>query len=608
MCYIGHLSKYTYINDFTALYKLRYMMTKISEFGDTINIIYVPHICFDFMMTYNEILQKIFNNTDVTIGESQIEIIISFKKFFLRYYYSLAHVDFINFIYRSEPLCILTGDQSYFEGISMGKNIIYDVIALKIPLINDIQNMYLAFIQEYIDDSYMRTLCNDITSGTIITITNIYDKSFSNNVSDNFIISDNDNYENKKFKIHELENYVDYSEDNVQQMLMYDDKNISFKKYRTMKINHLLINEIYNDVLSQYGELAEKKTIYTTYIKTKCKEKDIKILNDNLRTIATTKIFQIDSFVSYYESSVKYNMCYFGTHHEQFTCVNIINYVYQLKYIIDDVIKTSEYKRILYINHQLFGKISDNVLKIVFNSPNVNFICESNKIIINFDETPHHKNTQIILGYYIIGFNHNEYIESMNKLMFIYMLIKSEKMCLIPTNITFLCDNYILYLICIHLSKFVFFTNYEEKFLSECNIHINYLSEKSQILNYSIFECRQLINFAEFPIKDNTKIKLFNIDDIITYDNYEYIYNMSFTDITRFYDIHMNIWNKIMLTHKNEFLCWLKTYQNFDKNVSNIIKYTLDKLLIDEKSAYFNKYLKYKNKYILLKKNISLSK
>lgn len=50
--------------------------------------------------------------------------------------------DFLVYLYQSLPVCVVTGDQSYFEGISMGKIVLYDLLGHKIALAIQMLELY----------------------------------------------------------------------------------------------------------------------------------------------------------------------------------------------------------------------------------------------------------------------------------------------------------------------------------------------------------------------------------------------------------------------------------------------------------------------------------
>jgi hypothetical protein len=146
VCYFGSITDIIYVANCVMLFKLRYFIEKIIKINnnDDDEQIYIPFKCFEFIRKYitfstdvfknklsNEFKINLINNPNVT---TCIKLIYNNKNINLCYFKSLSNADFMTFLKYSNKLCILTGDQSFFEGVSMGKCVIYDLLSHKIKL------------------------------------------------------------------------------------------------------------------------------------------------------------------------------------------------------------------------------------------------------------------------------------------------------------------------------------------------------------------------------------------------------------------------------------------------------------------------------------------
>jgi hypothetical protein len=61
---------------------------------------------------------------------------------FVAYYGPLAHGAFLRFLKDSQPECMVTGDQSFFEALSMKKVVLYDALPHKYKLLDQVVDMF----------------------------------------------------------------------------------------------------------------------------------------------------------------------------------------------------------------------------------------------------------------------------------------------------------------------------------------------------------------------------------------------------------------------------------------------------------------------------------
>jgi hypothetical protein len=143
VCYFGNLSEF--IEPYTILmgYKMKFFINIV-----TVPIIFVNEICYNLLLKYNDIYKFIFG---CNINNKDKEILIEYKdkNIHIRSFPRYEHDTFLSFLYHSEKLCIMSGDQSYYEGISMGKIVLYDFLAHKMGLMRQIYSLYCEFIKEY---------------------------------------------------------------------------------------------------------------------------------------------------------------------------------------------------------------------------------------------------------------------------------------------------------------------------------------------------------------------------------------------------------------------------------------------------------------------------
>ena len=132
VCYFGGVTHYPWVLNFIMMYKLKYFVNKIveTEKNDEYNI-YIPYDAYVFIKNHQCTVKSLCDKLVITEEEVYFDLK---KKVNLHYYKSLTHSTFINFIHKSQELCILTGDQSFYEGLSIGKKVLYDLLPHKILL------------------------------------------------------------------------------------------------------------------------------------------------------------------------------------------------------------------------------------------------------------------------------------------------------------------------------------------------------------------------------------------------------------------------------------------------------------------------------------------
>lgn len=166
MFYFGQMSNPMYI--FYFFYKLQkifeILMTPIYNPKTSSQIlIYINYDPFDVLLGF-EYLLDIFNNA-VNITKNSSHIIFTYSEctITLTYYNVIPCKYFIDFLFQSEDICVLTCDQSYFEGITMGKKVIYDVLSHKIILFFNMMKTLLKIAS----DIYSKTVSTEAAKSLI---------------------------------------------------------------------------------------------------------------------------------------------------------------------------------------------------------------------------------------------------------------------------------------------------------------------------------------------------------------------------------------------------------------------------------------------------------
>jgi len=139
VCYFGGLGN---IDPYGILmgFKLKYFIPRT-----TVPLIFVNEICYNILKNNKEIYRVILGDYEVDEGRKKISINGKIISPFSPY----KPAEFQSFLYHSEPLCILSGDQSYYEGISMGKIVLYDVLHHKVQLMRQIYQLYKEFVSTF---------------------------------------------------------------------------------------------------------------------------------------------------------------------------------------------------------------------------------------------------------------------------------------------------------------------------------------------------------------------------------------------------------------------------------------------------------------------------
>jgi len=173
VCYFGNVSISPKMEPtcILTLFKLKYMIHFVKK-ARTNAIIYVNKSCYQRIRDYTS-----RDDIDAIYGtmERQDPFII-LNGVTVSYYDALSSKEFINFVYYSHPLCILRGDQSYFEGISMGKIILYDMLSFKMPLYEQMLHLYCTFLEN-----------NHIYTDTDITKQDISDSIKTIDINDSYL-------------------------------------------------------------------------------------------------------------------------------------------------------------------------------------------------------------------------------------------------------------------------------------------------------------------------------------------------------------------------------------------------------------------------------------
>lgn len=120
MCFILLLDFLSAPQDQTLFYVNEEMFKFIHWFFANLN---VP-------VLENDILRGFGENVEFREGR----IVFANKKIEIAFYKKLPRKLFLRFLETSKPACMVTGDQSFFEAISMKKIVIYDVLHYKIDL------------------------------------------------------------------------------------------------------------------------------------------------------------------------------------------------------------------------------------------------------------------------------------------------------------------------------------------------------------------------------------------------------------------------------------------------------------------------------------------
>ena len=144
VCYFGSITNYISINSFLMLMKLKILIDLLHELNKATNIIFLNKVAYDFIIKNKEYVIDYFKNIVSNITDDSI-VIDNIK---IRYYEKLTQDEFLYFLQNSDDLCFATGDHSFFEAISLGKNVLYDILPWKIILNKEIFDLFLQYLKE----------------------------------------------------------------------------------------------------------------------------------------------------------------------------------------------------------------------------------------------------------------------------------------------------------------------------------------------------------------------------------------------------------------------------------------------------------------------------
>jgi hypothetical protein len=248
VCYFGYNIDLSFWNNLLILYKLKYFVEKIIECQDLYNIYINENIYIVINKYFDEITVKILPN--IIKGENQYVININNKIVYIRYYKPMTNDKFINFINKSQDMCILSGDQSYFEGISLAKLVIYDMPAHKTLLYSQILKMYRDYSNDLTCDEVIDEMINKLNMKQIDINKAFLDNPNIDFSGNNIILS----------KITESRGYII----DVSNIFTFDASGILFQchDYYMRKINTPAIRNMYGrsqDIKINYMDI---KNIY----------------------------------------------------------------------------------------------------------------------------------------------------------------------------------------------------------------------------------------------------------------------------------------------------------------------------------------------------------
>ena len=159
VCYFGNTSSSSPMDAMflVLLFKLRYFIKKVKDLYPG-SVIKVNKSSYEGIRTCPKEYLKILGTVETELGNYLVVDDVR-----IDYYEAMSSQDFLQFVYNSHPLCILRGDQSYSEGISMGKIVLYDFLSFKMYFYKQMVQMYLAFLKELYEKK-SRELTNLFTS------------------------------------------------------------------------------------------------------------------------------------------------------------------------------------------------------------------------------------------------------------------------------------------------------------------------------------------------------------------------------------------------------------------------------------------------------------
>lgn len=138
----GFLNRYMYqTHDIKFLFKFRAFINNINDPGDLITV-YLNEPAY--LKLISDIGLVVFQPRNISDDGMR------YGRFIIKPYRSFTHKQFLQALYFSNQYCALTGDQSFFEGLSMGKNVFYDVLHHKIRLFIQVVRMYVDYYNKYI--------------------------------------------------------------------------------------------------------------------------------------------------------------------------------------------------------------------------------------------------------------------------------------------------------------------------------------------------------------------------------------------------------------------------------------------------------------------------
>lgn len=310
VCYFGGTTILPSVYNFLMLYKLKAFCEIVTteNHSEEYNI-FIPYNSFAFISEYKNIAKSAIPNLTIKDNNTLNITTSNDSSVNLLYFKELTRDEFLNFINKSNDFCVLTGDQSFYEGVSLGKKVIYDVLPHKTFLYKQYLNKLNSFTQtndpdinDYIDDLNLDFFVHSFYNKNIL----------SSAISDtNPIIDDNISYEfsDNNFEI-KLDGENIYELDFFSLSMLYDINSSLIQKAN--KITDINGNTFVDDIILN-NNFDDKfyKIVTNTLNNTKTTE-IIDLVDDE----ETNYDYDYDSDSSYDSSNDKYFYKYIKYKHK----------------------------------------------------------------------------------------------------------------------------------------------------------------------------------------------------------------------------------------------------------------------------------------------------
>lgn len=145
LCYLGQGGSYLDHIMLLGVYKLKAFSMLLWKKYAGPRLVYLNDVYVTFILNNLDVCSYIVGDPVDQVDDDTFTMLShTFKR-----YKRLTNGQFLYALQQSEDLCILTGDQSTYEGISLGKNIVYDIHPHKVVLFKQLFAMYKMYAEKF---------------------------------------------------------------------------------------------------------------------------------------------------------------------------------------------------------------------------------------------------------------------------------------------------------------------------------------------------------------------------------------------------------------------------------------------------------------------------